>query len=816
MNTRRIGRREAGIFISTALIFLILTYISNTLLAAYDVTSVRPSAAMNPVLGIAFGWPAILGCAMANFASDIISGYGITVAFLGFIPQIIYGAVPYYVWNYFARCASNRTRLDSPTKTVAFGLLMAVDSAIIGLAVGAINFYVAGFNFAESAFFAFLNDFCMCLIFGLPLMVVLDWVYSRFTHKGRRGLSVNETVIAWTALAQFLIAVVIIIVNILSARNSRVALLWGNIFTYIGYVIMGVMFISLIILCYLRYLKKKNEGLRVFDRPSGTIYADEKRKLEFTSYPGKALKYRIKSASLGSAYEDIKKPMKPTYRTAWRISLSCQKGCPMKCKFCDCPAYGFFGNATKDDLKYQIETIINHNGSAITNRMEVDFSRMGEPSLNPDLLPFLESDLQNLIRQKVEAEIIYPTVSTMMPAKAEVKDFLKDYCRIKNETYAGDADLKISLNSTDEDLRRTMYGKASMSLEEIAAIANDLPTPKGRKYALTFALTKDSLIDARRINSLFDKSKFLIELSPIHQTFNASDNGFDITTEYTDSAVYEPFEKAFAELGWEVEVYLDPGEEDADALTSGHLLLPNIREKINKRPSRKKRIGMIVAIEMDAIFEHYKTWKELPSPPGFNLYLVERDTYDIYILQAGMGVIAASSGVQYLIAKCNVSYIVNFGVVGGLTADMKTMKVCLVDRVVHYKYDCSEFMDLAIGQVDGHDSIYLPTSESLVKSALSAMEGLSLVTCCSGDKFISTMEEKQYLHDTFGGDICDMESAGIVLTCEANGVRCLLMKAVSDGLADGAEGFYAELKNASLKCLVATDAIMEHLAEIES
>ena len=683
-----------------------------------------------------------------------------------------------------------------------FGLLMAVDSAIIGLAVGTINFYVAGFNFAESAFFAFLNDFCMCLIFGLPLMVALDWVYSRFTHKGRRGLSVNETVIAWTALVQFLIALVIIIANLLSARYSRVDLLWGNIFTYIGYVIMGVMFISLIILCYLRYLKKKNEGLRIFDRPCGTIYVDEKRRLEFTSFPGKEVKNQ--------------KPMKPTYRTAWRISLSCQKGCPMKCNFCDCPAYGFFGNATADDLRYQLETILNHNGGSKTNRMEVDFSRMGEPSLNPDLLPFLESDLQNLIRQKVEAETIYPSLSTMMPANADLKAFLKDYCRIKNEVYAGDADLKISLNSTDEDLRRTMYAGAALSLEEIAAIANDLPAPKGRKYALTFALTKDSIIDARRIDGLFDKSKFLIELSPVHQTFNASDNGFDITTEYKDSSVYEPFEKAFSDLGWEVEVYPDSKEEDADALTSGHLLLPNIREKISTRPSKKKRIGMIVAIEMDAIFEHYKTWKELPSPPGFNLYLVERDTYDIYILQAGMGVIAASSGVQYLIAKCNVSYIVNFGVVGGLTADMKTMKVCLVDRVVHYKYDCSEFLDLAIGQVDGHDSIYLPTSESLVKIALSAMEGLPLVTCCSGDKFISTMEEKQYLHDTFGGDICDMESAGIVLTCEANGVRCLLMKAVSDGLADGAEGFFAELKAASLKCLVATDAIMKHLAEIES
>jgi adenosylhomocysteine nucleosidase len=230
----------------------------------------------------------------------------------------------------------------------------------------------------------------------------------------------------------------------------------------------------------------------------------------------------------------------------------------------------------------------------------------------------------------------------------------------------------------------------------------------------------------------------------------------------------------------------------------------------------KMKVGLIVAIEMDAIFQHYQNWKELESPPGFQLYFVEQEAYDVYVLKTGMGEIAAAAGVQYLAAKFDVSCIVNFGVVGGLTTDMKKHKICLVDRVVHYKYDCSEFMDLAIGQVDGHDSIFLKTTESLVKSALSVMDGLSLATCCSGDKFISTAEEKQYLHTTFEGDICDMESAGIVLTCEANGLPCLLLKAVSDGLADGAEGFYAELQSASLRCLEAADTIMERLAKMEA
>lgn len=217
---------------------------------------------------------------------------------------------------------------------------------------------------------------------------------------------------------------------------------------------------------------------------------------------------------------------------------------------------------------------------------------------------------------------------------------------------------------------------------------------------------------------------------------------------------------------------------------------------------------MIVAIELDAVFSHYENIRELPAPAGYKLYLVEKDTCKLYILKTGMGEIAAAAGVQHLVSAYGVSKIINFGVVGGLTPEMKKQKVCIVKRVVHYKYDCSEFMDLKVGQVDGHDSIFLPTDPVLFENALAADGSLMPVTCCSGDKFISTASEKQYLHDTFEGDICDMESAGIVLACEINGIPCMLLKAVSDGLAEGAEGFFAELQSASLKALEIADKLL--------
>lgn len=224
------------------------------------------------------------------------------------------------------------------------------------------------------------------------------------------------------------------------------------------------------------------------------------------------------------------------------------------------------------------------------------------------------------------------------------------------------------------------------------------------------------------------------------------------------------------------------------------------------------KIGLVVAIEMDSIFSYYKNPEKLDSPAGYDVYYLKKGNSDIYIIHTGMGVIAAAGGVQYLITKYGVELIVNFGVVGGLTADMKKEKVCVIDRVVHYKYDCSEFLDLKKGQVAEHDSVFLPTDKELVEKAVELYPGLMVATCCSGDKFVGTAEEKTQIHNDFEGDVCDMESAGIVLTCEANKVPCLLLKAVSDGLAGGAGEFFDELVNAGNVCLGVADGIIGSIA----
>ncbi|MCQ2771610.1 MAG: 5'-methylthioadenosine/S-adenosylhomocysteine nucleosidase, partial [Clostridia bacterium] len=179
-----------------------------------------------------------------------------------------------------------------------------------------------------------------------------------------------------------------------------------------------------------------------------------------------------------------------------------------------------------------------------------------------------------------------------------------------------------------------------------------------------------------------------------------------------------------------------------------------------------KKIGMIVAIETDSVFSQYGELEKLPCPQGYELFYLKTDNKELYILHSGMGEVAASAGTQFLIDKCNIELLVNFGVVGGLTEEMKKQKICVVEKVVHYRYDVSEFLPLEVGQVPGHDNYQIPLNQDLVKKALEINPDLKPAICASGDKFVSSKEEKTYIYRSFGANICDMESIGIALTCE--------------------------------------------------
>lgn len=200
--------------------------------------------------------------------------------------------------------------------------------------------------------------------------------------------------------------------------------------------------------------------------------------------------------------------------------------------------------------------------------------REWEPTFNENVLEFTSKMLRPLASSYIKAKTIHPVVSTMLPkSNKRLEEFILKWCDIKNEEYNGEAGLQFSINSTDDEQRNDQFNGMSLSLDEISALAAKLPMPKGRKYTLNFAVTAHTILDAKRLSELFDKNKFIVKITPIHETNSAVTNGFDVTTSYTDYDVYREFEQPLVAEGWDVIVFVPSKEEDSDRITCGNALI---------------------------------------------------------------------------------------------------------------------------------------------------------------------------------------------------------------------------------------------------
>ena len=255
------------------------------------------------------------------------------------------------------------------------------------------------------------------------------------------------------------------------------------------------------------------------------------------------------------------------------VTVSSQKGCPMKCNFCDCPKLGFKGNASLPELISEITTAISLSGIKHGKRLNVHYARMGEPTFNPNVI-YSAALIGNMNKSIMGFgfDEYHPVVSTMMPkSNKNLIDFLNIW--VKTGFVFGGEDgfgLQFSINTLNEDDRNEMFRNQSLSLQEIGDIINELPMPRKRKYTLNFAVTSKCNLDPKLMDKYFNKEKCIVKITPIHETVEAINEGYEIVTDFD---VYEKFEKPLVEAGWDVIVFVPSKEEDSDRITCGNSLI---------------------------------------------------------------------------------------------------------------------------------------------------------------------------------------------------------------------------------------------------
>ena len=314
---------------------------------------------------------------------------------------------------------------------------------------------------------------------------------------------------------------------------------------------------------------------KITETHTGKIVTDTDLTLEYLYVGDYGKENNIKASFLGYDKRIDKVEHKPVDITdKLVVTVSSQKGCPMNCNFCDCPKLGFKGNATLPELIAEIMSGVALSGIKHGQRLNVHYARMGEPTFNSNVITSAEFIAQMLMSENsdVTFDTYHPVVSTMMPkSNKNLKEFLHKWVTT-GFVYGGEDGfgLQFSINTLNENDRNEMFRNRSLSLQEISDIIKELPYPKKRKYTLNFAVTSKSNLDVDLMNKYFDKKKCIVKMTPIHETVEAVDEGYEIVHDFD---VYEQFEQPLVNDGWDVIVFVPSKEEDEDRITCGNSLI---------------------------------------------------------------------------------------------------------------------------------------------------------------------------------------------------------------------------------------------------
>lgn len=327
--------------------------------------------------------------------------------------------------------------------------------------------------------------------------------------------------------------------------------------------------------------------------PTGYLLVSEysKGKLETLSIGDYGKSKNIKAQFLGFDKDINGVPngnIKPLSEK-WVITLSTQYGCPMKCTFCDCPKIQFKGNATEEDLQDQLIDAINcFPEIRYTDRLNIHFARMGEPMFN---FKNIYNFSYNLKRKYVynfrdvydlRFEVIHPVLTTCLPKGIEhTEEYLEDWCAVmKNDIYSGQAGLQLSINSTNENQRKEMFQDKVLDIPDISRATRDLPNPLGRKYCLNFAYASDYEIDPKKLDNYFDKDKWMVKITPIHNNNSCKENGIETVGGYNSFTPYKKVEEELVKEGWDTLVFIPSMDEENSLITCGNAILSGSELKI--------------------------------------------------------------------------------------------------------------------------------------------------------------------------------------------------------------------------------------------
>ncbi len=161
----------------------------------------------------------------------------------------------------------------------------------------------------------------------------------------------------------------------------------------------------------------------------------------------------------------------------------------------------------------------------------------------------------------------------------------------------------------------------------------------------------------------------------------------------------------------------------------------------------------------------------------------------------GIGKVNSAMNTQKLIERYSPDVVINCGVAGGLDKSLSVLDVVVVKEAQYH-----DFSPLSLLEEDERLGTSLfrcdPELVSLADAACKKLcesgklSGYTVGKVVSGDCFVESDELSRRLRDEMGASCVEMEGAAIAQVCVANGVKFLVLRAISDFADNSAEMSY--------------------------
>ena len=200
------------------------------------------------------------------------------------------------------------------------------------------------------------------------------------------------------------------------------------------------------------------------------------------------------------------------------------------------------------------------------------------------------------------------------------------------------------------------------------------------------------------------------------------------------------------------------------------------------------RIGIICAMvkEAEGIISAMTDVKtEKISGITFNIGKINGK--DAIVAVCGIGKVFAAVCAQTMIIKYSPSLIINSGVAGGLSGELKIGDIAIATSLVQHDMDTS-FLGDPVGLISGINVVEFKADDATREKIRKSVEelGINYVegVIASGDQFIADKAVKQRIIDNFGAVACEMEGGSMAQVCYVNNVPFCAIRSISD-TADG-------------------------------